>query len=198
MTTLQPAVFLDRDGVIIEDAHYLGDRYRVRLIPGSAEAIAALNRAGWPVVVVTNQSGVGRGLFTVVHVEGVHAHLAGLLATFGARVDAFHYCPHHPEAEVEAYRADCDCRKPRPGMLLAAAAALGLDLARSWMVGDRASDLEAGAAVGCRTVLVRTGAGSRVDATALDRDRLKLELVAADLADAVEKCGLAEPGKRVA
>jgi D-glycero-D-manno-heptose 1,7-bisphosphate phosphatase len=148
--------------------------------------------------VVTNQSGVGRGLFTAAHVEEVHRHLAGLLATFGARVEAFYYCPHHPEAEVEEYRAECDCRKPQPGMLLAAAADLGLDLTRSWLVGDRASDLEAGAAVGCRTVLVRTGYGAQVDATALDRDRLNLELVAADLADAVAKCGLAEPDRQVA
>ena len=189
--TPRPAVFLDRDGVLIEDSHYLGSPDRVRLIRGSAEAVAALNRAGWPVVVVTNQSGVGRGLFTFESVGDVHAHLAEQLATFGATVERFYFCPHHPEAEVTAYRVECDCRKPRPGMLRAAAAELALDLARSWVVGDRVSDLEAGAAVGARTVLVRTGYGTLVDAAALDRAVLNLELVAADLADAVAKCGLA-------
>lgn len=195
---LRPAIFLDRDGVLIEDSHYLGSVDRVRLIPGAAEAVAALNRTGRAVVVVTNQSGVGRGMFSYESVGEVHAHLAEQLATFGATVDAFYFCPHHPEAEVTAYRTACDCRKPRPGMLLAAAADLGLDPAASWMIGDRVTDLEAGAAVGARTVLVRTGYGCLVDAAALDRTRLNLELVAANLADAVAKCGLADHLKHVA
>jgi D-glycero-D-manno-heptose 1,7-bisphosphate phosphatase len=194
----RPAIFLDRDGVLIEESHYLGSRDRVRLVPGAAEAVAALNRAGWPVVVVTNQSGVGRGLFSYESVGEVHAHIAAQLATFGAAVAAFYFCPHHPEAEVAAYRAECDCRKPRPGMLLAAIDDLGLDPVGSWMIGDRVSDLEAGAAVGARTILVRTGYGCRVDTAALDRTGFNLELVAADLADAVAKCGLAEPLKHVA
>jgi D-glycero-D-manno-heptose 1,7-bisphosphate phosphatase len=195
MKTNQPAVFLDRDGVVIEDSHYLGDRNRVRLIPGSAEAVARLNRAGWPVVIVTNQSGVARGLFTEDDVDDVHAHLAELLRGYGARIDAFHFCPHHPEAEIARYRADCDCRKPQPGMLLRAAGDLGIDLAASWMIGDRVTDLEAGAAVGCRTVLVRTGYGTLVNPAGLDRDALNLELVAIDLADAVAKLGLTSLAK---
>lgn len=188
----RPAIFLDRDGVLIEDAHYLASPDRVRLIPGAAEAVAALNRAGWPVVVVTNQSGVARGLFSYDSVGDVHAHIAAQLATFGAAVAAFYFCPHHPEAEVAEYRAACDCRKPKPGLLRDAAAELGLDLARSWMVGDRVTDLEAGAAVGARTILVRTGHGSQVDTAGLDRTARNLELVAADLADAVAKCRLAD------
>lgn len=186
----RPAIFLDRDGVLIEDAHYLASPDQVRLIPGSAEAVAALNRAGWPVVVVTNQAGVARGLFPVESIAEVHAHLAALLRTFGAEIERFYYCPHHPEAEVPAYRTRCDCRKPRSGMLLRAAADLGLDLSRSWMIGDRTTDLEAGAAVGCRTVLVRTGYGAMQDGFGLDRERLNLELIAADLSDAVDKCEL--------
>lgn len=188
----RPAIFLDRDGVVIEDAHYLSSPEQVRLIPGSADAIAALNRGGWPVVVVTNQSGVARGLFTADTVRAVHARLSEQLAGYGARVDAYYFCPHFPTAEVEAYRSECGCRKPKPGMLLRAAADLNLDPDRSWMVGDRASDLEAGAAAGARTVLVRTGYGATVDVTALDRARLNLDLVASDLADAVTKCGLAD------
>jgi D-glycero-D-manno-heptose 1,7-bisphosphate phosphatase len=186
----RPAIFLDRDGVLIEDVHYLASPEQVRLIPGSAEAVAALNRAGWPVVVVTNQAGVGKGLFPLASVGDVHAHLASQLATFGATVEGFYFCPHHPEAEVEAYRVRCECRKPRPGMLRQAAAELGIDLGRSWMVGDRVSDLAAGAAAGCRTILVRTGYGVTQDVLTLDRSELNLELIAANLADAVAKCGL--------
>lgn len=192
MTQRKPAVFLDRDGVVIEDSHYLGDTTRVRLLPGVPEAIAALNRAGRAVVVVTNQSGVARGLFTEPDVLAVHAHLAELLRGYGATIDAFHHCPHHPEADVPAFRVECECRKPRPGMLRRAAEELGLDLAASWMVGDRVTDLEAGAAVGCRTVLVRTGYGALVNAAELDRAALNLELIAADLPDAVAKLGLRE------
>jgi D-glycero-D-manno-heptose 1,7-bisphosphate phosphatase len=198
MTPPRPAIFLDRDGVVIEDSHYLGDPSRVRLVPGAAEAVALLNRAGWVVVVVTNQSGVARGMFTEADVAAVHEHLAELLRGYGARVDAFHHCPHHPEAEVAEYRVVCACRKPRAGMLLRAAGELGIDLAASWMIGDRVSDLEAGAAAGCRTALVRTGYGVLVNPAELDRDALRLELVAADLADAVAKLGLSRGAKCVA
>lgn len=187
---IRPAIFLDRDGVVIEDNHYIGTPERVRLIPGAAEAIAAVNRAGWPVVIVTNQAGVAKGLFPLSAVDRVHTHLREQLAGYRARVEAFYFCPHHPDGEVEDFRGECQCRKPQPGMLRRAAEEHGLDLARSWMVGDRVSDLEAGAAVGARTVLVRTGYGASVDATALDRERLQLELIAADLADAVAKAGL--------
>src|SRR3954471_1497636 len=117
MTPLRPAVFLDRDGVVIEDGHYLGEAARVRLVHGAAAAIAALNRAGWAVVVVTNQSGVARGLFSEADGAAAHAHISALLGGQGARIDAFHFCPHHPEAEVPAFRVACECRKPRPGML---------------------------------------------------------------------------------
>ncbi len=190
MRTPQPAVFLDRDGVVIEDSQYLGDPSRVRLLPGAAETIAALNRSGWPVVIVTNQSGVARGMFTEDDVDAVHDHLAELLHGYGAKIDAFYFCPHHPDGEVLRFAVECECRKPQPGMLLRAAAELRLDLAASWLIGDRVTDLEAGAAVGCRTVLVRTGSGVQVNPAGLDRDALNLELVAADLADAVAKLGL--------
>jgi D-glycero-D-manno-heptose 1,7-bisphosphate phosphatase len=198
MTPLKPAVFLDRDGVVIEDAHYLGASHQVRILPGAAEAIARLNRAGWVVVIVSNQSGVARGLFTEADVRAVHLHLAELLRGYGARIDAFQFCPHHPEAEVPAFRIDCECRKPKPGMLRQAASELGLSLTSSWMIGDRVTDLEAGAAAGCRTVLVRTGYGTLVNAAALDRDALHLDLIAADLADAVAKLGLTSCEKKAA
>ena len=152
---LRPAVFLDRDGTIIEEVGYLKEPSQVKLIRGAAAGIRRLNEAGVPVVVVTNQAGVGRGYFAESAVAGVHAELARQLeGGGGARWDAVYYCPHHPDA-------GCDCRKPLPGMFRRAAAEHGLDLARSFVIGDKASDVEAGRRIGCRTVLVLTGYGAR-------------------------------------
>jgi D-glycero-D-manno-heptose 1,7-bisphosphate phosphatase len=194
----RPAVFLDRDGVIVEEVNYLADPRQVRLIPGAAEAIAKLNRAGWPVVVVTNQAGVARGYFPESRIAEVHDHLSKLLAGHGARIDRYYYCPHHPTEGVGPYRVACQCRKPHAGMLLQAAVDLGLNPARSWTVGDKVSDLQAGAWVGAKTVLVRTGYGRTVDESTLDRRRLNLVRVAADLADAVDSCILAQGLARAA
>src|SRR5262249_49424999 len=183
-----PAIFLDRDGVIIEEVNYLADVSQVRLIPGAGEAIARVNRLGIPVVVVTNQAGGARGLFPEERVHEGHEHLLALLGSWGARVERFYHGPHPPTAGQGSYRPECACRKPRPGLLLRAAADLGLDLARSWLVGDKVSDLEAGAAAGCRTVLVRTGHGRQVREPELDRERLNLLGVMADLVAAVDLC----------
>ncbi len=180
----RPAVFLDRDGTVIEEVNYLSRPEQVRLIPGAAEAIARANRVGAAVVVVTNQSGVARGYFPEGRVGEIHAYLSRLLAAVGARVDAFYHCPHHETEGVGAYRVACDCRKPRPGMLFAAARDLGLDLTRSWMIGDNLSDLAAGAAAGCATVLVRTGHGGKAVLPA-DTVPLRLAGEAPDLAAAV-------------
>lgn len=178
---MRDAVFLDRDGTLIEEAHHLASPDQVRLIPGAADAVRRLNDAGALVVVVTNQSGVARGYFPEGRVAEVHARVSELLAACGARVDAFYHCPHHPTEGEGAYRVACDCRKPKPGMLLAAARDLGIDLARSWMIGDKPCDAGAGAAAGCRTLLVRTGHGE------------KLAGAVADLAAAVELCLRAGP-----
>lgn len=174
------AVFLDRDGVIIENAHYLARLEDIRLIPGAAGAIRRLNLAGIPVVVITNQSGVARGLFPEAFVGEAHAYLDDLFGKQGARIDRWYYCPHHPE-----HGGDCTCRKPKPGMLQTAAAELSLDLSRSWLIGDNLTDCEAGAAAGCRTVLVRTGHGASMS---IPEDRLKLNLQAVvdALPDAVD------------
>jgi D-glycero-D-manno-heptose 1,7-bisphosphate phosphatase len=180
-----PAAFLDRDGVIIEEVHYLSEPSQVRLLPGSAAAVARLNRLGVPVVVATNQAGVAHGFFDESRIADVHRRVDELLATEGAKVDRYYYCPHHPAATVAKYRLECDCRKPRPGMLLRAAAELGLDLHRCWLVGDKLSDIEAGMAAGCNVVLVRTGYGDSVvpSLEGLDLQRI---WVAGDLAEAVE------------
>ena len=159
LTTGRPAVFLDRDGTINEQMGYVNHLSRFQLLPGVARAIRSLNEAGLPVVVVTNQSGLARGYFPESLLEAVHAELHRLLAREGAHLDGLYICPHHPEAREERFRLDCDCRKPRPGLLERAAAELGLDLGRSYMVGDRWSDLRCGAAVGATTVLVLTGYG---------------------------------------
>ncbi len=136
---LRPAIFLDRDGTIIEDRDYLGDPEGVALRPGAAEAIARFNRAGWPVIVISNQSGIGRGLITEKDYEAVRARLDQLLARAGAVLTATYHCPHRPDEDPP-----CDCRKPRPGLFLRAAAEHRIDLARSHYAGDRFRDIEEG------------------------------------------------------
>jgi D-glycero-D-manno-heptose 1,7-bisphosphate phosphatase len=151
--SLRPAVFLDRDGTIAEEVGYLNHASRFRMFPFAAAAIRRLNSAGLPVIVVTNQSGVGRGYFPESLVHTVHELMAQQLATAGAHLDAIYYCPHTS--------ADgCDCRKPKPGLLQRAAREHSLDLGASFVVGDRYGDVELGQRAGCSGVLVRTGYGA--------------------------------------
>ncbi|HEY6838534.1 MAG TPA: D-glycero-beta-D-manno-heptose 1,7-bisphosphate 7-phosphatase [Geobacteraceae bacterium] len=154
------AVFLDRDGTINEEREYLHRVDDFAFIPGVPEAIARLKRAGFVVVVVTNQSGIGRGYYDEAALCALHRHLDRELATFGAAVDAYYFCPHHPEHGVGEYQRECACRKPLPGMLLQAAADLDIDLTASYMIGDKLADVEAGLAAGCQPLLVRTGYGA--------------------------------------
>jgi D-glycero-D-manno-heptose 1,7-bisphosphate phosphatase len=177
---LKPAVFLDRDGTLNEEVDYLSDPAQLVLIPGAASAVARLNALGVPVVVVTNQSGIGRGRFGWQDFEAVMQRMEALLALEEARIDGVYASPHHEQAQGEYAVADHPDRKPNPGMLLRAAEDHGLDLSRSWMIGDKALDLEAGRRAGCRVALVRTGYGSRVDGSAAD-------LVAENLPEAVER-----------
>jgi D-glycero-D-manno-heptose 1,7-bisphosphate phosphatase len=157
---LKPAVFLDRDGTIIEDVGYLDRIERLACFPWSADAIRALNRAGLPVVVVTNQSGVARKYFAEAFVDETHRSLDARLAEGGARIDAYYYCPHHPDGKLPEYSRSCDCRKPGRALVDRASAELGLDPARSYVVGDTWRDVGLARAVGARAVLVRTGAGA--------------------------------------
>ena len=158
-----PAVFLDRDGTVIEERHFLSDPDGVALLPTAAEAIALLNSLKIPVIVVTNQAGVARGYFPESQIAKVHQRLDEQLADLGAKIQRYDYCPHHPTEGLGEYAVDCSCRKPKPGMLLRAATELGVDLSRSLMVGDRLGDLQAGASAGCATALVRTGYGKSVE-----------------------------------
>ena len=160
----RPGILLDRDGTIIVDHGYVGSIGRVEFIDGAAQAIARFNRAGIPVAVVTNQSGVARGLYGIDDVALVHEYIAEHLAEFGAHIDLFLFCPYHPAGTVEAYARASKDRKPGPGMATAAAAALNLDLTASWVVGDRPEDLGLAEAIGASAVYLGTDgrAGPRI------------------------------------
>jgi histidinol-phosphate phosphatase family protein len=149
------AVFLDRDNTIIANDGYLGDPAQVKLLPGAAAAIASLRRLGYRIVVVSNQSGVARGMFDEAAVESVNQEMIRQLKEqAGAHVDASYYCPYHPDAVVAEYKLDHEWRKPKPGMLKAAREDFNLDLSQCWMIGDQPRDVAAGASVGCRTILL--------------------------------------------
>jgi D-glycero-D-manno-heptose 1,7-bisphosphate phosphatase len=157
--TGQAAVLLDRDGTLIEEVGYLDRPERVELYPYSADAIRALNRAGLRIVMVTNQSGVARGFFSEAVVHAVHGHIERLLAEADAHIDAYYYCPHHPDGKVAEYARVCDCRKPGRGLVDRAVRELGIDPGRSFAVGDRWLDVALAREVGAAGVLVRTGYG---------------------------------------
>lgn len=156
---MRRAVFLDRDGTINVEKEYL---YRIadfEFVPGAVDAVRMLNESGYFVVVVTNQSGVARGYYTEEDVENLHRHIGKELEKSGARIDAWLYCPHHPDGRG-SYSLPCNCRKPLPGMLKEAARRYDINLEASIMIGDKLADISAGQAAGCRTILVRTGYGS--------------------------------------
>ncbi len=159
---MKRAVFLDRDGVINEEVNYLSKPDQLQLIPGAPEAIARLNHAQLPVIVITNQAGVARGYYPETQIAVVHAALSHELAQSGAHIDRYYYCPHHPTEGLPPYRVDCDCRKPKPGLLRQAAQDFDLDLTQCFVIGDNHSDIALTQATGCRTVLVLTGHGARV------------------------------------
>ena len=160
----RPGVLLDRDGTIIIDHGYVGSVDRVDFIDGAPDAIAQFNRAGIPVAVITNQSGVARGYYGIDDVATVHEYIAWRLAHYGAHVDMFAYCPYHPEGVVGAFARTSEDRKPRPGMARAAETALRLDLAASWVVGDRPEDVELAVAIGASAAYVGPGRSEQPNA----------------------------------
>ena len=185
----RPAVFLDRDGVLIRDVHLLTRPDQVELYACAPQAIRRLQEAGFAVVVVSNQPVVARGLASEQDVERIHAWIQELLRkSSGGQIDQFYFCPHHPNATLPQYRLACDCRKPRPGMLLRAAEEMDLDLGASYVVGDRISDIVAGQRAGCQTILVETGmhtAPPIESAEPLD-ESVEPDYVCADVGAAVE------------
>lgn len=180
-STAKPAVFLDKDGTLVEDVPYNVEPRLMRLAPRAGEALRLL-APHYRLVVISNQSGVARGYFLEAALGGVELRLRQLLAACGVELAGFYYCPHHPQGQVAAYRLACDCRKPRPGMLLAAAREHNLNLRQSWMVGDILDDVEAGRRAGCRTVLVDNG-GETEWRTSADRQP---DFTAGDLYEAAE------------
>jgi D-glycero-D-manno-heptose 1,7-bisphosphate phosphatase len=190
------AVFLDRDGVLIEDVDLLTDMAQARILPGVPQALAKLSAAGFDLVVVSNQTVVARGLASEADVAAVNREIARRVAALGGPLlETFYICPHHPRATLPQYRVECDCRKPRPGMLLAAARERGIDLRRSWMIGDRPTDIAAGLNAGTRAILVETGhhdAPLIVTLEPLD-PALKPERACRDLPEAAEWILAQEP-----
>jgi D-glycero-D-manno-heptose 1,7-bisphosphate phosphatase len=153
----QQALFIDRDGTLVHARHYPSQPHELQLYEGIGPGLRRLQRAGFRLIVISNQSGVARGYFSASDLDCMHAHLARELARLQVRLDGVYYCPHHPQGVIAELAIECDCRKPQPGLLLRAAAELEIDLQRSWFVGDILDDVEAGERAGCRTILVDLG-----------------------------------------
>jgi len=175
------AVFLDRDGTIVDDPGFLHEPEKVKLLPGAAEAIRRLNDTGYHVIVVSNQSGIARGLYTVRDYDMVQERLGALLTAHGARIDAAYFCPHHPQFPGPG-GASCECRKPGLKLFQEAQAAFDIDFSRSWWIGDRLSDVQPALLVGGNAILVATGEGNLHQGQA----RALGVMVVADLGEAVQ------------
>lgn len=153
------AIFLDRDGTINDEVGYLDSADKLRIIPAAFEAVRLINASSMKAVVITNQSGVAKGLFTEEFVREINGQIQSALLAQGALINRFYFCPHHPTEGIDPYRLICDCRKPEPGLLLQAAVDLNIDLARSYVIGDRLRDIETAHRAGAKGVLVMTGYG---------------------------------------
>jgi D,D-heptose 1,7-bisphosphate phosphatase len=186
--TKTAAIFLDRDGVINEEVGYLDSLDKLRIIPCAYEALKLINGSGMKAVIISNQAGVARGLFTEEFVCKTNEYLQAILREQSVYIDNFYYCPHHPTEGTEPYRKVCDCRKPAPGMFLRAAEDLNIDLKSSYMIGDRFIDMEAARKVGAKGILVKTGYGQELlqdDGPDQSTEENKPDFVAADILEAV-------------
>lgn len=157
---MERVIFLDRDGTLNEEVSYLHRKEDMRILPGVPEAIRMLREHGYRIVVITNQAGVARGYYSEGDVQELHAYMNGVLERQGAKIDAFFYCPHHPEHGIGEYKKACHCRKPETGMFEQAEREFTVDKTHSWMIGDKLIDVQAGKNYGVRTVLVGTGYGA--------------------------------------
>jgi D-glycero-D-manno-heptose 1,7-bisphosphate phosphatase len=154
------ACFLDRDGVLIKEVNYLSSPDQVHIFSETISALKLLKKINYKIIVITNQAGVARGYFSEENIAEVHAEINKQLAKYNLYIDAYYYCPHHPKGTVEGYNIDCDCRKPNPKLILQAVKDFNIDLEKSFMIGDKISDLLAAKNAGCRAALVKTGHGS--------------------------------------
>jgi D-glycero-D-manno-heptose 1,7-bisphosphate phosphatase len=180
------AVFIDRDGTLSEEVGYINHQSRFRLFPYAATAIKHLNENDWLAIVTTNQAGVARGYFPEEMIQTVHAMMTNELESGGARLDAIYYCPHHPSVGDPPYRVDCDCRKPKPGLIARAAREFDINLPESWMVGDRYSDVELARNAGVKSAFVMSGYGRGEWEHQEPSWKLKPDLVAVNLLAAVK------------
>lgn len=188
----RPAIFMDRDGTLSREIGYVNHASRFALFPWAVDAVRLVNRAGWAAVLVTNQAGVARGYFPESVIHEVHEHVQAALRDGDARLDGLYVCMHHPSAGEPPYRQDCECRKPRPGMLLQAQRELDLDLQRSWVIGDRHGDLQVAWNVGARGALVKSGYGLGEWVHHAPRWPRQPDLVAEHVLEAVERILFAE------
>ncbi len=178
---MQKAVFLDRDGVVNEDVDHLNSVSDLHMIPSSVRAIKQLNDRGYIVVLVTNQGGIAKGIIDPRNLEAIHAEMTDHLTRGGARLDGIYFCPHHPQGTIAEYAIVCDCRKPKAGLIYRAAKDLEIDLSKSFLVGDKLSDIVAGKTAGVKTILVNAGHAS-VDVA----QEVIPDIVAQDLLGAVQ------------
>jgi D-glycero-D-manno-heptose 1,7-bisphosphate phosphatase len=183
------AIFIDRDGTISEEVGYINHLSRFRLFPYAAAALNQLHENGYLAIVITNQAGVARGYFSEAMVQEIHQQMTKELETSGARLDAIYYCAHHPSVGEPPYQFDCDCRKPKPGLLLRAAQDYNIDLANSWMIGDRYSDIELAANAGVKSALVLSGYGRGEWEHQRENWSTQPDLVADDLLAAINQIG---------
>lgn len=179
------AIFLDRDGTINEDVNFLSSPEQLILIENSAEAIREANELGLKVIVFTNQSGIARGYFTEEDLHKIHKRLDELLAERGAKIDAYYYCPHHPTKGEGEYKIECECRKPKDGMLQRASREQNIDLKKSFVIGDRCIDVQAGKTAGATTILVLTGHGKE-EYEKCKSENFEPDFVAENLKEAIE------------
>ena len=177
-------IFLDRDGTINEEIDFLTSPDSLNLIDGSARAIREANECGFKVFVITNQSGIARGILTEENLAEIHSALLNKLALHNAHIDAIYYCPHHPDAVDVKYRVVCDCRKPGTGMLMKAVQEFGIDLERSYVIGDRMIDVQTGNNSGATSILVLTGYG-RKELELCAENNIDISFVASDLGAAI-------------
>jgi D-glycero-D-manno-heptose 1,7-bisphosphate phosphatase len=161
---MKPAVFIDRDGTMLDELGYVTPGSEIKIYSFTADAIVQLTQAGFPVVVITNQGGIALGMYDHAFVDATHAQLSQQLATLGAEITRWYYCPHHPDGKIAEFTRVCECRKPGTGMLEAARRDLDLDLAASWVIGDQWRDIELARRAGARSILVRTGYGGGLEA----------------------------------